>query len=159
MNLALLILLLALLWAGMTGAFSGANLLLGVVFAIIAVALLRLQLTRPLEFRRIGRILALALLFVRELIVSAVKVARVVVSPRLNELVKPAIIAFPLTVKSDVEITLLANLITLTPGTLSVDVSKDRKLLYVHVLSLDSREALIADIAGGFERRILEVFA
>jgi len=159
MNLALLILLLALLWAGMTGAFSGANLLLGVVFAMIAVALLRLQLTRPPEFRRFGRILALALLFVRELIVSAVKVARVVVSPRLHDLVKPAIIAFPLTVKSDVEITLLANLITLTPGTLSVDVSKDRKLLYVHVLSLDSREALIADIAGGFERRILEVFA
>jgi Multisubunit Na+/H+ antiporter, MnhE subunit len=57
MNLALLILLLALLWAGMTGAFSGANLLLGVVFAMIAVALLRLQLTRPPEFRRFGRIL------------------------------------------------------------------------------------------------------
>lgn len=159
MNLALLILLLALLWAGMTGAFSGANLLLGVVFAMIAVALLRLQLTRPLEFRRFGRILALLALFVRELIISAVKVAMVVMSPRMDDVVRPAIVAFPLTVKSDVEITLLANLITLTPGTLSVDVSNNRKLLYIHVLSLDSREALIAGIAGGFERRILEVFA
>jgi multicomponent Na+:H+ antiporter subunit E len=158
-NLALLILLLALLWAGMTGTFSGANLLLGVAFAVVALGLLRLQLTRPLEFRRVGRTVALLILFVRELIVSAVRVAAVVVSPRLDQVVRPAIVAFPLTVKSDAEITLLANLITLTPGTLSVDVSKDRKLLYVHVLTLDTREALIADIAGGFERRILEVFA
>jgi multicomponent Na+:H+ antiporter subunit E len=154
-----MILLLALLWAGMTGTFSGANLLLGIALAAVAIGLLRLQVARPLEFRRIGRILALVFLFLRELMVSAFRVAAVVLSPRLDEAVRPAIVAFPLTVKSDAEITLLANLITLTPGTLSVDVSKDRKKLYVHVLSLDSKEALIADIAGGFERRILEVFS
>lgn len=159
MNILLMILLLALLWAGMTGTFSGANLLLGIALAAVAIGLLRLQVARPLEFRRIGRILALVFLFLRELLVSAFRVAAVVLSPRLDEAVRPAIVAFPLTVKSDAEITLLANLITLTPGTLSVDVSKDRKKLYVHVLSLDSKEALIADIAGGFERRILEVFS
>ncbi len=159
MNILLMILLLALLWAGMTGTFSGANLLLGIALAAVAIGLLRLQVARPLEFRRIGRILALVFLFLRELMVSAFRVAAVVLSPRLDEAVRPAIVAFPLTVKSDAEITLLANLITLTPGTLSVDVSKDRKKLYVHVLSLDSKEALIADIAGGFERRILEVFS
>jgi len=54
---------------------------------------------------------------------------------------------------------LLANLITLTPGTLSVDVSQDRSLLYVHTLTLSTREALIADIAGGFEAKVREVFA
>ena len=159
MNILLMVLLLALLWAGMTGTFSGANLLLGIALAAVAIGLLRLQVARPLEFRRIGRILALVFLFLRELMVSAFRVAAVVLSPRLDEAVRPAIVAFPLTVKSDAEITLLANLITLTPGTLSVDVSKDRKKLYVHVLSLDSKEALIADIAGGFERRILEVFS
>ena len=159
MHILLMILLLALLWAGMTGTFSGANLLLGIALAAVAIGLLRLQVARPLEFRRIGRILALVFLFLRELMVSAFRVAAVVLSPRLDEAVRPAIVAFPLTVKSDAEITLLANLITLTPGTLSVDVSKDRKKLYVHVLSLDSKEALIADIAGGFERRILEVFS
>jgi len=159
MNILLMILLLALLWAGMTGTFSGANLLLGIALAAVAIGLLRLQVARPLEFRRIGRVLALVFLFLRELLVSAFRVAAVVLSPRLDEAVRPAIVAFPLTVKSDAEITLLANLITLTPGTLSVDVSKDRKKLYVHVLSLDSKEALIADIAGGFERRILEVFS
>ena len=61
-----------------------------------------------------------------------------VLTPDLRGSLRPAIVAFPLTVKSDAEITLLANLITLTPGTLSVDVSEDRAVLYVHVLTLDT---------------------
>ena len=58
---------------------------------------------------------------------------------------------------TDAQITLLANMITLTPGTLSVDVSADRKTLYVHAIDIESKEALIGDIAAGFERKILEV--
>jgi multicomponent Na+:H+ antiporter subunit E len=71
--------------------------------------------------------------------------------------IRPAIIAYPLTVTTDAQITLLANMITLTPGTLSVDVSDDRKWLYVHAIDVASKEALIGDIAAGFETKILEV--
>ncbi len=99
--------------------------------------------------------LSLLLLFLRELIVSAVKVAWLVVQPRLK--IRPAIIAYPLTVTTDLQITLLANMITLTPGTLSVDVSADRKTLYVHAIDMESKEDLIGSIAAGFERKILEV--
>ncbi len=99
--------------------------------------------------------LSLLLLFIRELIMSAVKVAWLVVQPRLN--IRPAIIAYPLTVTTDLQITLLANMITLTPGTLSVDVSADRKTLYVHAIDMESKEDLIGSIAVGFERKILEV--
>ncbi|MEP3300463.1 MAG: Na+/H+ antiporter subunit E, partial [Roseibium sp.] len=56
------------------------------------------------------------------------------------------------------EITMLANLITLTPGTLSVDVSEDRKTLYVHCIDVPDPQATIDDIKNGFERKILEVF-
>lgn len=97
----------------------------------------------------------LFLLFLRELILSALKVAWLVVQPRLK--LRPAIIAYPLTVTSDAQITLLANMITLTPGTLSVDVSDDQRTLYIHAIDLESREALIGEIAAGFETRILEV--
>ena len=58
---------------------------------------------------------------------------------------------------SDWQITLLANLITLTPGTLSVDVSGDRRTLYIHVLDMADREKIIGAIAAGFETRVLEV--
>jgi multicomponent Na+:H+ antiporter subunit E len=71
---------------------------------------------------------------------------------------KPGIFAYPLTVDRDFEITLLANLITLTPGTLSVDVSADRKTLFVHAIDCSEPEATRRDIATGFERKIMEAF-
>ncbi len=96
---------------------------------------------------------SLILLFVRELILSALKVAWLVVQPKIT--IRPAIFAHPLTVTTDAQITLLANMITLTPGTLSVDVSDDRKWLYVHAIDMQSKDAMIGGIAGGFETAIL----
>jgi multicomponent Na+:H+ antiporter subunit E len=99
--------------------------------------------------------LSLILLFVKELLLSALRVAWLAVQPRIA--IRPAIVAYPLTVATDAQITLLANLITLTPGTLSVDVSDDRKWLYIHAIDIESKEALIGSIAAGFETRILQV--
>jgi multicomponent Na+:H+ antiporter subunit E len=99
--------------------------------------------------------LALIGFFLRELIVSAVRVAWLVVQPKPR--LRPAIIAYPLTVTTDAQITLLANMITLTPGTLSIDVSDDRRTLYIHAIDVTDREVLIGSIAAGFETRILGV--
>lgn len=159
MNLPLMIAGLALVWATITGNFTALNLALGAGVGAITALVLRNWLARPLALRRLRRITSLALLFLWELIVSAVRVAFIVVRPNLKASLRPAIVAFPLSVKSDAEIALLANLITLTPGTLSVDVADDRSVLYVHVLDLVSRDQLIAEIAGGFERKVQEVFA
>lgn len=159
MKLTLLVVLLALLWAAMTGTFTGLNLLLGAGFGALAMWLLRGAFAPPRAVRKLKQAISLALLFLYELAASAVRVSLVVLTPDLKSAVRPAIIAFPLSLRSDGEITLLANLITLTPGTLSVDVSDDRTTLYVHVLTLSTREALIVDIAGGFEARIRELYA
>jgi multicomponent Na+:H+ antiporter subunit E len=159
MNPALTVLVLALIWAAITGTFSGLNLLLGAAIGSVAVLLLRKNLGPPHRLRQLRNIASLSALFLYELGASAVRVAIVVLTPDLDAALKPAIIAFPLTVTSDAEITLLANLITLTPGTLSVDVSEDRSLLYVHALNFGSRESLIADIAGGFEAKVREVYS
>ncbi|ODT47422.1 Na+/H+ antiporter subunit E [Devosia sp. 63-57] len=158
MNTALLVLILALLWAGTTGSFSGLNLLFGGLLGLAAAFLLRDSLSSRRGLRRMGRIIRLLALFLYELMASAVRVALVVIRPDLKAVVRPAIVAVPLSVTSDAEITLLANLITLTPGTLSIDVSPDRKHLYVHALTMDDREALIADIVNGFEKQVKAVF-
>jgi len=97
--------------------------------------------------------LRLIALFVRELIRSALRVSWLVLQPR--PLLRPGIIAYPLSVTSDRQIVLLANMITLTPGTLSIDVSDDRRTLFIHVLDVVDREALIGQIAAGFETQIL----
>ncbi len=153
-----LALVLALIWAAITGRFSLPNLLLGGGVSLLALLIIRKTFAPPVYLLKIRRAISLALLFLHELGMSAYRVSVLVLSPDMKSRLKPGIIAFPLTVKSDVEITLLANLITLTPGTLSVDVSKDRKFLYVHAISVPDKKALVKDIAGGFEAKIIEVF-
>lgn len=158
MSPAFLVILLALGWGGITGNFSGLNLLFGGMIGGLAVLLLRDYLSTPTALRKLRHIVALVLLFIFELFMSAIRVALIVIRPDIKAALRPAIVAVPLTVKTDAEITLLANMITLTPGTLSIDVSPDKSVLYVHALALPSRDALIADIASGFERKVKEVF-
>jgi multicomponent Na+:H+ antiporter subunit E len=158
MNLGLMIVVLALGWAAATGSFSLLNLMFGAFIALVALALVRDRVTGPRISRRLRRVLALLALFLYELFLSALKVALLVVRPDMRQQLQPGIIAFPLRVTSDAEIALLANLITLTPGTLSVDVSEDRRYLFVHALDVVDRDALVSDIADGFETRVMEVF-
>lgn len=156
MALSFGIILLALAWAAITGSFSLPNILFGLVLGAISLYLVREQLGSFRGTARIGRLLSLAVLFVKELILSAWRVAKLVLSPRMD--LKPGIFAYPLKVDRDFEITLLANLITLTPGTLSVDVSDDRRVLYVHAIDCSDPDAARRDIAEGFERKIMETF-
>lgn len=78
-----------------------------------------------------------------------------VLRPKLD--IRPGIFAMETKLTSDWEITLLANLITLTPGTLVVDVSPDNKTLYVHAVDIEDAEEAIEDIRGSFEKAIMEV--
>jgi len=91
-----------------------------------------------------------------QMILGALQVAWLVVQPKLK--LRPAVVAYPLTVTTDAQITLLANMITLTPGTLSLDVSDDRRTLFIHALDLEDEQKFIGAIAAGFETRVLGVF-
>ena len=149
-------LLMAIVWAAVTGSATLLNLVFGFVLSTFTLGLIREQVNGTGYLSRSVRVAALAWLFFVELAKSAWKVAVMVVSPKVD--LKPGIFAYPLTVTRDFEITLLANLITLTPGTLSVDVSDDRKTLYVHAIDCSDPEAARRDIADGFERKIREAF-
>jgi multicomponent Na+:H+ antiporter subunit E len=70
---------------------------------------------------------------------------------------QPGVIALPLSARTEMEITLVANLISLTPGTLSLDVSDDRKVLYIHAMFLDDEEELRRNLKE-MEHRALELF-
>lgn len=154
MNVALLTLLLALGWAAATGNFALPNLLFGAVVGAFCLFLIRGQVGGQRFWGKAKRVVSLAWLFLKELTLSAIRVGLLVLRPRLD--LKPAFVAFPLTATSDVEITLLANLITLTPGTLSVDVSADRKLLLIHAIDVQERDGLIREIREGLETKVME---
>lgn len=155
MHVFALNLLFALLFALFSGGDLGSGLMLG-----FALGYLALWLTRPLYgpskyFQRLPRILSLLAYFLKELVLSNLMVLWDVVTP--THISRPGIVALPLTAKSDLEILLVANLISLTPGTLSLDISPDRCHLYVHVMFLEDAAATRTHLKEGIERRILEV--
>lgn len=71
----------------------------------------------------------------------------------------PGIVAIPLDARTDAEIAVLANLITLTPGSVTLDLSEDRRVLYVHAMYIDGGdvEAYRRSVKEGLERRVLEL--
>lgn len=149
--------LLAVAWVFVTGGFSVLNGIFGFLLGLGALSLIREQIGTIGYVRRVRRIAALAGLFLYELFLSALRVFKLVLTPDLSKL-EPGFVAYPLTVDRDFEISMLANLITLTPGTLSVDVSDDRRTLYIHAIHVPDPDELRDDIASGFERKILEAF-
>jgi len=148
-------LLLALVWAAMTGGFSLANLGLGFVLGYVALYLAHQVVGESAYFRRIGRVARFVGFYVVEIFKANLRVALDVVTPRHRS--RPGIVAVPLEARTDAEITLLANLLTMTPGSLSIDISEDRRVLYVHAMFVDDADAFRQRIKDDFERRVLEM--
>lgn len=156
MTLLLVNVLLALAWGGVTGSFTLLNLIFGFILGAAALYLIRKEIGSLGYLSRMRRVLSLTILFLVELVKSSWTVAKTVLSPTID--IKPGMFVYPLKVDKDAEITMLANLITLTPGTLTVDVSQDRRFLYIHALDCSDPDQLRHDIAAGFERKIMEAF-
>lgn len=150
----LLNVLLAVLWTVVTGSFTGTNLLMGFLTAYLVMRLLRPLIGTAGYSVRIWHVLELAAFFLRELVVASGRIVVDVVTP--SHRMQPGVIAVPLDVETSAEITLLANLISLTPGTLSLDVSDDRSTLFIHVMYVRDRDvdAERERIKRRFERRV-----
>lgn len=156
MTLLLVNVMLALAWTAVTGSFTLLNLAFGFAMGGVALYLIRQQVGTLGYVDRTMRLLSLAWLFVSELVIASIRVAIIVLRPRID--IKPGIFVYQLTVDRDFEIVLLSSLLTLTPGTLSVDVSEDRRFLYVHAIDCTDVDGMRRDIADGFERKIMEAF-
>jgi multicomponent Na+:H+ antiporter subunit E len=150
-------LLLALAWAALQADFSLATLLTGQVLGyLILVALVQGGVLAPSPYiGRVHRVIGLVAYFLWELVKANLRLAVDVATPRFR--MKPGIIALPLDATEDAQILLLSMLINTTPGSVALDVSADRKTLYVHVMYMDTPEAACAEIKNGFERRVLGV--
>ena len=156
MNLFAVNIILAIVWAALWADFTLPSLAVGFVLGYAALWLAQPLFGNSLYFRRVWRVLRLAVFFLYELVVSSLKVAWDVLTPTHKS--NPAIIEMPLDVESDIEILLVTNLISLTPGTLSLDVTPDRKTLLVHAMFADDPDAIVAELKGGMERKVKEVF-
>jgi multicomponent Na+:H+ antiporter subunit E len=146
---------LAVLWASLTGRLTGTSLVIGLVLGSLVLQTTGGVLGLASAAMRTRHLLELLLVFLWELLLANLRVAWDVITPRPR--MRPGVVAVPLTARTDVEITMLANMISLTPGTHSLDVSSDRRFLFVHAMYLHDRDRLVRGIKDGFERRLLQV--
>lgn len=135
--------------------YTLATLIIGLVIGFGALWLTRSLYDDQRYFGRVPTLIRLGVFFAKALVISNIRVLWDVVTPA--HISRPGIIGLPLDARTDLEIMLVANLISLTPGTLSIDLSKDRRILYVHVMFLDDVEISRRELKEGLERRVLEV--
>jgi multicomponent Na+:H+ antiporter subunit E len=146
--------LLTFVWVALTGEFIYQNFILGFALSFFVLWISTAFGRSSRYFHRLFNSVILVLFFFKELIRANLYITYDILTPTFH--MRPAIVEVPLDAKTDAEITLLANLITLTPGTLSIDVSEDKKFIYVHTMYLTTKEEFINEIKNGLEKRLLE---
>lgn len=153
-------LILALVWCALWGSFEPAMLATGFLVGLFLLGLLsrRGVIGRVRYIRQVERTVSFVAFFLLELVLANLEVALQVL--RGPKRLRPAIVRVPIDLPSDGQITLLATVVTLTPGTMALDVSADRRNLYVHKMHLPASgcEGLRRSIREGFERRVRELF-
>ncbi|WP_246940584.1 Na+/H+ antiporter subunit E [Bacillus pinisoli] len=147
--------LIAFIWMFLLENFSFGYFFLGFLVGAVLLFLFRRFIPGTFYFKKVKAILKLIFIFIRELILSNLEVVKVVYRPTLD--IQPGIIALPTVLRSNWEITLLANLITLTPGTLSMTVSPDNQTIYIHAMDIRDKDETVKAIKDTFEVAIMEV--
>ena len=152
----LLNILLTLVWVALTGQLNYTNFVFGFVMGFFILWMINRTSTGNKDyFYRVPKILAFTLSFFYNMIKANLEVAVDVMTPNYN--MKPGIIKYRMSSQTNFEITMLANMIALTPGTLVIDISKDKKYLYIHGMYLKNRERFEYNIRERIEKKMLEI--
>ncbi len=155
MNPFLFNILLAIAWMMLAGEVRAGTFAVGMIVGYLILWFSRSAWGKTSYFTKIPIVVRFVLYFLKELVIANLKVAFDIVTPK--DYMEPGVIAVPLDVETDIEITLFANLVTLTPGTLSLDVSPDRRTLYVHALYVRDADRFRHELKNGLEKRLIEV--
>ncbi len=148
-------LLLSFIWVALTGSLYYSNFLFGFLLGFFILWIMNRQEEDRRYFNKVPKTIGFIFYFLYEMIAANVQVAYDVITPKY--FFKPGIIRYPLEANTDIEINLLSTMISMTPGTLILDISEDKRSLFIHVMYLKDREQFIAQIKKGFEYKLLEI--
>lgn len=146
---------LAFMWMFIKVSYDLSSFIKGYIFGLIIIFVFRRFFSSRFYLGRVYAAIKLTLIFLKELVLSNIAVLKVVLKPKLD--MRPGIFAYETVLTKDWEITVLSSLITLTPGTLVIDVSDDNKILYIHAMDIADVDEAIKSIKDSFEKAILEV--
>lgn len=148
-------LLLSFIWVALTGEMLYTNLFFGFILGFFILWVMNLNGTDQRYFTRIPKMILFALNFFLDLIKANIQVAYDVITPKY--FFKPGIVRYEMEAATDLEINLLSTMISLTPGTLVLDISNDNKVVYIHVMYLRDRDKFISDVKNKIEKKLLEL--
>lgn len=151
----LLNLLLSFVWVALTGHLDYTNFVFGFILGFVILWLKERTGNDKDYFLRVPKIISFILYFIYDMLKANLQVAFDLLTPKL--FTRPGIIAYPLDAKTDFEITMLCNIIALTPGTMVIDLSDDRSTIYIHVMYLKDKEKFIQQMKAGTEKKLLEI--
>ncbi|WP_436855270.1 Na+/H+ antiporter Mnh1 subunit E [Staphylococcus caeli] len=146
---------LAIFWLFVTGSYTFNNFILGYLFALLLVYVMRGVLPGRFYVITVYKIIKLFLVFLIELVKANIDVIRIVIKPTMNN--EPAFFTYHTDLKKDWQIALLSNLITLTPGTIVLGVSDDRTKIYIHSIDFSTKEEEVESIKSSLEKVVREV--
>ena len=153
---------LGIVWCFIHGTFSFNSFIFGLLIGLVCIRPFRFLYKPESNFNlfsppsRIISIIRYFVVLIKEIIKANIVVAKIVLKPKID--INPGIIAVPIRCKTDLGITAIANTITLTPGTITVDISDNKSLLYVHCIDASDPDAVAASIRNGLEKYVLEAF-
>lgn len=148
---------LLVIWLLLNNSASPGHLVLGSLLATAIPLYTRRFWPEPVRLQHPGLILRFAGRVLWDILVANFRVARLLLGPRAA--IHPKFVQVPLDVRGDLPVTILASVVSLTPGTLSADLDADRSHLLVHALSEDDQADLIREIKTRYEGPIKEIFA
>jgi len=154
----LLTLLLAVVWVLLQNDVSAGMVVFGIILGIIIPLITSVWWPDRPNGIRMGKMISYGVMVIWDIIVANIEVAWIVLTVP-NARLKPAWIVVPLELRQPEAITVLAGTITLTPGTVSADLSDAGHSLLVHVLHTDDPDGVRDDIKSRYERRLLEIFS
>lgn len=153
----LLSLTLLMVWLLLVNDVSVGHWLLGALLGWLIPLLTQVFWINP---PRVHKPLKLCLFFLRvlgDIVIANLQVAKLILGP--SSRLRPAFVEIPMLLEDELALTMLASIISLTPGTVSADLSDDRKTLLVHGLDVDDEATLVEQIKTRYEAPLLEVFA
>lgn len=148
-------LLIAFLWMLLNDHWSILIFMTGYVIGIGILLLMRRFFPGPIYLKKILSILKLLYVFLKELIVSSLYVMKEIVSPTLK--IEPGIIKIKTKLEGNWEITFLSMLLTLTPGSVILEVVPEERILFIHAMDVPSSQKTVIKATRAFEKAIREV--
>lgn len=152
----LLSLAVFVVWLLLAATFAPAHLLLAAVLAVVLPLLAQRLRPERARMRHPALAAALALRVLADIVLSNIEVARRILGRESR--IRPGFIWIPLDLRNPYGIATLAGIITMTPGTLSAELSPDRRHLLVHCFHLEDAAATIAQIKQRYETPLREIF-